>query len=360
MTTLLAEWETLCTQFERASALADQLAPVGVGPTPRVAVWSQDRVTLWRYGPAVATGGGVPLLVVYSLVNRPYLLDLQQDRSLIGGLVAAGHTVFLVYWGAPEYADRSLTLGDYIVRYLGGCVTEVLRATGARELDLLGVCQGGTFALCQAALEPQRVRRLVTMVTPVDFGVPGDTLGAYAREVDVARLVEAYGNVPGEFLRLAFQSLKPLGNTAGKVLALADAGGDAERVKNYLRMERWIADSPDQAGVAFEEFVRFFYRHNALARGTLVLAGRPVDLRRLQMPILNIHATRDHLVPPASSLALARLTDSRDYRSVAFDSGHIGVYVGSRAQREVPPLVSQFLSEVPAPVKAAKRRGARL
>jgi len=356
MTALLTEWETLCAQFERACSIADALGPVQVGPTPRVAVWSQERVTLWRYGPAVPADRGPPLLIVYSLVNRPYLLDLQPDRSLIGALVQAGHTVFLVDWGTPEQADRLLTLGDYIVGYLGSCVAEILRLTGAAQLDLLGVCQGGTFALCQAALEPARVRRLVTMVTPVDFGVPGDTLGAYAREVDVAKLVAAYGNVPGEFLRIAFQSLKPLGNTAGKVLALADADGDSERVANYLRMERWIADSPDQAGVAFEEFVRRFYRDNALARGSLTLDGRGVDLRRLRMPILNIHATRDHLVPPASSLALQRLSDSQDYRSLAFDSGHIGVYVGARAQREVPQAITRFLREGTELARSRQRR----
>ncbi len=359
MKTLQADWQTLCADYQRACSVAHALGAVSVGPTPRVAVWSRDRMTLWRYGPEIPSRGRTPLLIVYSLVNRPYLLDLERDRSLIGALVEAGHTVFLIDWGTPGYADRSLTLSDYIVRYLGGSVTQLLQATGCREFDLLGVCQGGTFALCHAALEPKAVRRLITMVTPVDFGVPGDTLAAYAREIDIDRLVAAYGNVPGEFLRLAFQSLKPLGNTAGKVLALAETGGDAARVATHLRMERWISDSPDQAGVAFEEFVRRFYRDNALARGELVLDGRAVDLRRLEMPILNIYATRDHLVPPSSSQALQHLTSSRDYHAVAFDSGHIGVYVGTRAQREVPPLITRFLGAARARAKTARRPASR-
>ena len=344
MSTPDPEWSEFVQRMGSAFEQAAKLAPVTVAPTPRERVWSCERLTLWRYGTARASRLSPPLLVVYSLVNRPYLLDLQADRSdLIGSLVALGHSVYLIDWGSPLREDRGLRLEDYVCRYIGGCVEEISRQTRVRALDLLGVCQGGTFALCYAALKPARVRRLVTMVTPVDFGTPGDVLAAYSRALNIDGLVALYGNIPGEFLRVAFASLKPLGNTLGKFVALADAGGDAVRLSNYLRMERWIADSPDQAGTAFAEFVQRFYRDNALVLGTLKLNGRKVELGKITMPLLNIYALRDHLVPPASSTALRAHVRSKSFRELAVDSGHIGVYVGARASREVPGAIAAFL-----------------
>src|SRR5208283_2567806 len=138
----------------------------------------------------------VPLLIVYALVNRPYMMDLQEDRSLIRGLLEQGLDVYLIDWGYPDGADRFTTLGDYIEGLLGACVERILSARSIRALNMLGVCQGGVFSLCYAALHPERVRNLVTMVTPVDFHTPDDLMSKWVRNIDVAAWV-AKGNVPG-------------------------------------------------------------------------------------------------------------------------------------------------------------------
>ena len=314
------------------------------GCSARDAVFQEDRVTLYRYRPQATTAGLPPLLICYALVNRPYMMDLQPDRSLIRGLLAHGLDVYLVDWGYPEAADRFLELDDYINRYLGGCIDHVRRTLGVPAVNLLGVCQGGTLALCHTALHPERVRNLVTMVTPVDFHTPENLLSKWIRGVDVERMVEVLGNIPGEMLNATFLALMPLRLTSQKYAAIADIADDPAALANFLRMENWIFDSPDQAGAAFAQFVRWFFQENRLVLGGLSIGGARVDLQRVDCPVLNIHASQDHLVPPSASLALRGLTGSRDYTGFEFDGGHIGIYVSARAQELLPATIAGWLA----------------
>jgi polyhydroxyalkanoate synthase len=285
---------------------------------------------LWRYRSLALPCGSPPLLIVYALVNRPTVLDLEPERSLIRGLLQAGLDVYLLEWGDPARADRDTTLADYVCRRLDRAVRRI--RTEHDALDLLGVCQGGTLALCYAALQPALLRRLVTMVTPVDFHTPENLLAKWARALDVERLVATTGNVPGELLNATFLALQPFRLGLAKYVALADLADDPAALASFLRMERWIFDSPDQAGAAFRQFVGEFYQRNALVAGTLELDGRRVDLRAITLPVLNVYATRDHLVPPSATRPLGRLVGSRAYTERAVPAGHIGIYV-SRAAR---------------------------
>jgi polyhydroxyalkanoate synthase len=283
------------------------------------------------------------LLIVYALVNRPYMMDLQEDRSLIRGLLAAGLDVYLIDWGYPDGADRFTTLADYIDDYLAGCVAEILRLHRLDALNILGVCQGGVFSLCYSALHPQQVRNLITMVTPVDFHTPADLLSKWVRKIDVAAWV-GDGNVSGDALNQLFLSLMPFRLTQQKYMELMRGNADRERIENFMRVEQWIFDSPDQAGAAFLEFVTWFYQENRLVGNRLEIAGRRVDLPSLQRPILNLIGRKDHLVPPAASAALQRLVGSGDVTTLEFDLGHIGMYISARAQREVPPAIAGWLA----------------
>ena len=331
----------------RMATAASTLATIdasGEGCSPREAVHRDGHAVLWRYRPTTADAGLAPLVICYALVNRPYMLDLQPDRSLIRGLLARGLDVYLLDWGYPGSEDRGVTLDDYLVRQLGGCIDHVRHAHRLASVNLLGVCQGGTMSLCHTALFPERVRNLVTMVTPVDFHTPDNLLSKWVQGVDIDRLVAVQGNVPGEWLNAAFLALMPLRLTVGKLAGLADIADDARALENFLRMERWIRDSPDQAGAAFAEFVRRFFQENRLVRGGLAIGGRPVDLRRIECPVFNVFATQDHLVPPSASRPLAGLTGSRDYSTLEFDGGHIGIYVSRSAQELLPAAIAQWLA----------------
>ncbi len=332
----------------RMARVSQQFATIDVhthAGSPRAEVFRQDKTVLWRYARTVEDANLPPLVICYALVNRPDMLDLQPDRSLIRGLLARGLDVYLVDWGYPDSGDSRLSLDDYVNRYLGACIDHVRRAHDIGSVNLLGVCQGGTMSVCHAALHPARVRNLVTMVTPVDFHTDENLLSKWIRRVDVDRMVEVLGNVPGELLNAAFMALMPLRLTAQKYAGLADIAEDRDALSNFLRMERWIHDSPDQAGTAFREFVREFFRENRLVRGGLEIGGRPVDPGAIRCPVLNVYATQDHLVPPSASRPLAALTGSRDYRAFEFDGGHIGIYVSRSAQELLPRTIAQWLEK---------------
>ena len=318
---------------------------IDTGVTPKDAVYTDDKLTLYRYRrPADVAQQKVPLLVVYALVNRPYMTDIQENRSTIKGLLATGQDVYLIDWGYPDQADRALTLDDYINGYLDGCVDHIREKHGLDKINILGICQGGSFSLMYTALHPSKVQNLVTMVTPVDFKTPDNLLSAWVQNIDVDLAVDTMGNIPGELLNWTFLSLKPFSLTGQKYVNMVDLLDDPDKVKNFLRMEKWIFDSPDQAGETFREFIKGFYQENGFIKGTARVGDRRLDLKQITCPVLNIYAMQDHLVPPAASKALNGLTGTEDYTELAFPGGHIGIYVSGKAQKEVTPAIGEWLN----------------
>ena len=333
--------------------IADTLArlqrarDVAVGCTEKRAVWTCGKTTLYHYLPLAATRrvprDTRPLLICFALVNRPYVLDLQPDRSLVRRLLEAGLSVYLIDWGDPDDADRHVGLEEYIERHLGGSVRYILGSHGSEALDLLGVCQGGVLSLCYSALHPGEVRNLVTLTTPVDFHTPDNLLSKWVRGLDTA-LIAASGNVPGEMLNGLFLALMPLRLAQQKYVRLLTSNPDQRTVEDFVRMEKWIFDSPPQAAAALAEFVRWFYQENRLVHGTLELAGRRVRLGDVRSPLLNLYALEDHIVPPAAAAALGHYVGSRDYSECAVATGHIGMYVSRAAGAEVPRRITAWLA----------------
>jgi polyhydroxyalkanoate synthase len=340
----MRELSALGARLRSGSHALPALGPVEVGQTPKSVVAKYDGATLYRFARQSPAAVATPVLIVYALVNRPYMTDLEPKRSMVRRLLDAGLDVYLVDWGYPRDAHRNLTLGDYINRYLDGFLDRVLQDHGIGGLNLLGICQGGTFAVCYAAIFPEKVSNLITMVTPVDFHTPDNLLSKWVRDIDVDLMVDTLGNVPGSLLNWLFASLKPARNGGGKMLELVDSIDDPERLRTFLRMEKWIHDSPDQAGEAFRQFVVEFFQNNRLVKGDLSVGGRPVRLDRITMPVLNVYATLDHIVPPAASRALEALIASSDYGELQFEGGHIGIYVSRKAQGIVAPRIAQWLA----------------
>ncbi len=338
--------ETLQWQRKLADGLKllPGVADVDYGVTERREVWSDGKVKLYRFVGDGASNGQPPLLIVYALVNRPYMVDLQDGRSLVQKLLASGQDVYVLDWGYPDRSERYLTLEDYLLRYVDGAVAHLRAQHGGAPVNLLGICQGGVFSLCYAALRPHKVRNLVTMVAPVDFHTPDNMLSHWARHVDVDLFVDTLGNIPADLMNASYLMLKPFRLNVQKYVGLMDILDDRQALEDFLRMEKWIFDSPDLAGEAFRQFVKQFYQDNGLVHGRIRIGDEPVDLRRLTMPLLNIYAEQDHLVPPAASRALRGLVGSDDYSELGFRGGHIGIYVSGRAQREVPSAIHGWLS----------------
>lgn len=321
---------------------------VTVGVTPKRAVFSLGQTTLYEYLPltdaAAVRRDIAPLLLCFALVNRPYVLDLQPDRSLVRRLLEAGLSVYLIDWGTADESERGTDLEDYIEARLGGCARHILHSSGHAALNLLGVCQGGVLSLCYTALHPQHVDRLITLTTPVDFQTPANLLSRWVRGLDTD-LVASCGNVPGEVLNTLFLALMPFRLTQEKYVKLLTGRPDQRAVEDFVRMERWIFDSPPQAATALAQFVRFFYQENALMRGTLRIGGRGVDLKRIHQPLLNLYALEDHIVPPDACAALKQCVGSQDYTAVPIATGHIGMYVSRAGREQIPRQIVAWLNE---------------
>ncbi len=329
-----------------------QLPAVEVGQSAHQTIYREDKLQL-KYYPAAADAPSCdhrPLLIVYALINRPYILDLQPDRSLIRALNQRGVPVYLIDWGYPDRADCYLDLDDYINGYIDNCVEAVCHHSHHSHhsrIDLLGVCQGGTLSLCYSALHPQRINKLICMVTPVDFRTPDNMLSHLAQQLDLNLALETNGNISGQMLTQAYKALMPIRLGLQKALNMPNQLSSIESALNFLRMEQWINDSPDLAGEACREFVQKFFHDNRFLNGDLEIGGQAVDLKNFSGPLLNIFAALDHLVPPAASKALASLTGSNDYQEQELTGGHIGVFVGRHAQQQLPDLISTWLSARP-------------
>ena len=336
-----------------------QTEDVDLATSPKDLVFQEDRVKVYHFRPRTKRTCPVPLLISYALVNRETMMDLEEGRSLVRNMLDHGLDIYIIIWGYPSRLDRYLTLDDYIDIYMNDCVDHVRKERGLEKINLMGVCQGGTFAAIYAALYPERVRNLVTMVTPIDFDTDDGLLNVWSRYMDVDLMVDTLGNIPGDFMNLGFLMLKPFQLMIDKYIGLVESGDDPATVRNFLRMERWIFDSPDQAGETLRKFVNDLYKENRLIKGRLEIGGRRVDLKRIDMPLLNIYAEQDHLVPPSSSKPLADLVSSTDTTTKSFPVGHIGMYVSSRSQRELAPTIAGWLIERCGGSARAKREPSR-
>ena len=341
--TAAAALTELTLQITETVARLRAARDVTVGCSVKQPLWSCGKTTLYRYAPLSGARRGRPVLICFALVNRPYVLDLQPDRSLVRRLLEAGLTVYLIDWGEPDDADRHLDLEDYIEQHLGGSVRHIRSRHGGARLDLLGVCQGGVLSLCYTALHGDDVVNLITLTTPVDFHTPEDLLSKWVRGIDTA-LLQSCGNVPGELLNALFLALMPLRLTQQKYVRLLTSHPDQRAVEDFVRMEKWIFDSPPQSAAALAQFVRWFYQENRLARDTLAIGRRRVSLKEIRQPLLNLYALEDHIVPAAASARLGELIGSRDYTGCAIATGHIGMYV-SRAGAGIPGRIVSWLAE---------------
>jgi polyhydroxyalkanoate synthase len=342
---LLEEATRLQQKIAAGARTLREVDDVTYGVTPKEAVYREDKITLYHFKSDKPSQRKTPLLICYALVNTPYMVDLQDDRSLVKNLMALGEDVYLIDWGYPDGADRFLSLDDYINGYLDRCIDVLRERHGVDAINLLGICQGGAFSLCYAATHQDKVKNLITMVTPVDFHTPDNMLSHWTRNLDVDLFIDTLGNVPADLMNYCYLTLKPMRLFQQKYVGLVDILDNKVELENFLRMEKWIFDSPDQAGEAFRQFIKDFYQGNKLLKGGLVIGDHEVSLKNVRAPVLNIFAEQDHLVPPNASRALEGAIGTKDYSQLAFKGGHIGIYVSGRAQREVPSAIHEWLGK---------------
>lgn len=344
--------EKLTRGLKRLAEIPEE--DLAIATVPRDEVWREDMVRLYRCRPVVERPHGVPIVIVYALVGRFQMIDLEAERSFVRKLLANGFDVYFLDWGLPTRAQRFLTIDDYVSGYLDDCVDVVRERSGSRQVNLIGICQGGVFTTCYAALFPEKVRNLALTVTPIDFH--GDKkepltgsgyMNQWARSLtgqDIDDLVDAYGSAPGSLVGFAFLMMNPISNLTKYTIDLIDVLGDDARLINFLRMERWISDRPDHPGEVLRQWFKDLYQDNKLIRNELHLGGRRVDLRNITMPVLNIYATGDTIIPMSCSRGVGGHFGTTDYTEVPVPGGHIGTFVGAKAQNILTPTLADWFT----------------
>ncbi|MGE0785961.1 MAG: PHA/PHB synthase family protein [Sandaracinaceae bacterium] len=314
-----------------------------VGSTPADVVHRENKWRLLRYRgePRYDT----PVLLVPSLINRHYVLDLLPGKSFAEYMAKQGFDVFCIDWGTPSDEDRYLSFDDIVDRYIGRAI-RVASSFGYRDkTHVLGYCMGGTFSSIHVAAHPERVASLLTLAAPVQFGDYG-LLEKWTRSdgFDVHALVGGFGNVPWQLLQASFHMLRPT-LSLWKAVKLVDRAWDDRFLDGFFATETWGNDNVDFPGACYATYIGELYRGNRLVRGEMALSGRRVALSDIRCPVLAITFADDNIVPPESATPLVELVGSTDKQHLHLPGGHVGAVVSSAAKAQLWPLIADFWAE---------------
>ncbi|HEY8089777.1 MAG TPA: alpha/beta fold hydrolase [Polyangiaceae bacterium] len=314
-----------------------------VAPTPRDVLWRDGCAQLYRFRrpESVRPAAAMPVLVVPSMINRWYVVDLRAGASLVGGLLVGGLDVHCLDWGIARDEDRYLTWDDVVAR-LARAVRFVKRATGAPRVGLVGYCMGATLAGIYAALHPDDVGAFVNLAGPFDFS-QGGLLRTMVdpRWFDAHSVAEA-GNVSASQMQSGFVALRPSSQLA-KWVGFLDRAHDAHSREAFDALETWAGDNIPFPGAAYDTYITDLYQKNALVRGEHRVGGRRVDLANIRCPVLTVAADRDTICPLPAARALHESCGSADKELFVVPGGHVGAVVGSRAPKVLYPAMRDWL-----------------
>ena len=355
---LAEDAERVQSRARKASDVLLEKMDTDVASTPCEVVYQEDRIKLKHYLPQTQTRYATPLLVVYALINRETMLDLQPGRSVVQTLLNSGIDLYMIEWGYPTRKDRFLGFDDHINGYMDNVINFIRERHGVTKINLMGICMGGTFCVIYSALYPDKIKNLITTVTPTYFETDKGLLHVWMKHVDADRLVDTYGNIPADVMNFGFLLLNPARLMIDKYVGFMENMDNKNFVENFVRMEKWIFDSPDLPGEVFRQFTKDCYQQNLLIQNRLEVGGKRIDLQKITMPVLNFYGKFDHLVPPEACEPLTRYVGSTDTENVCLDTGHIGIYVSSKCQKEFAPKIAAWLKERDATGSPRKTRKA--
>jgi polyhydroxyalkanoate synthase len=322
---------------------------IPVGLTPRKKIWQLNKTKLYYYESIKppAERYPIPLLLVYALINRPFIFDLAPGRSFIEYMLEEGFDVYLLDWGEPGTEDKNLLFDEYVTEYLSRAVRKMLRFSGADEFSMLGYCIGATLAVVYAAIYPEMpLRNLILLTAPIDFSnQPEGSMAVWLEEgrVDIDEIVDTMGNVPGEMIALWAKLLKPLENFLGSYVTLFKQMGNPTAVRGWQSINRWVEDVIPLSGGAFRQFVVEYLRGNELIRGQHEINGEVVKLSNIEAALLNIVAQFDHLVSQSQSESIMEMVSSEDKEIRVIPSTHVGIMASRRAKYKLWPELVDWL-----------------
>lgn len=268
--------------------------------TPGAVVYENELVQLIQYRPMTDKVHEIPLLLVPSVVNKFYILDLSPEGSFVRYFVSRGFTVFIVSWRGTTPELQHLTWDDYVEKGVIAPIGAASAITGQKKINVLGYCVGGT--LLASALAVLAARRkypaasMTLLIAMLDYADPGE-IGVYLGRMFPARRMQEIakgGIVSGKDLTRTFSSLRANDLVWSFV------------INNYLKgklpyafdLFYWNTDDSNLPGPMFSSYLRECYVENRLIEpGGMTVCGKPVDLRKIDLPTYIFNASEDHLVP---------------------------------------------------------------
>ncbi|MGA8727410.1 MAG: alpha/beta fold hydrolase [Terracidiphilus sp.] len=320
-----------------------------IAQTPKQLVWTLNKAKLYRYLPVLPPEKRhpIPLLLIFALMNRPYILDLRPGHSFVEFMVSNGYDVYLLDWGSPGFEDRNLKFDDYTLDYMPRAIRRVKALSGVEEFSMLGWCIGAILTTIYAALRPDDgLRNLLLLTAPLDFSNrQGLTFARWTDEkyFDVEKVLAAFGNMPGEMIDYGAKALKPVENYITNYCKLWDNLDNPMVVEAWHAMNTWVTDNIPLAGGVFRQLIVDLYRNDRLMKGELMIRGQRVDLRRLRANLLTVIAEGDHITPPCQSEAILAKIGSTDKEIFHVPGGHIGIMAGSNAHKMTWPHIDGWL-----------------
>lgn len=322
------------------------LAGVGraeVGTTPKEVVWGRDKVQLYRYE-SERRSISPPVLLVMSLVSKPYVLDLRPGNSFVEALLRRGFDVYMLDWGTPDAAEAGNTFETYCDEYIPFACAAAMRKSQASEIHAFGYCFGGVLSLMFAAGHPEiPLRSLSLMATPIDFAAMGGMLQVLRDpRTDVGTFIDETGNVPAATMLRGVSMTKVTGDlsTYASLLASLDK---REYIAAHEAMHGWAHDHIPFPGACFRQMVEWIVRDNRLAENRIVTARGALDFTSIACPVMNAVGTADHIVPIESNRPVLDIVPRVD--DLMFDAGHVGLLLGKRAHGvSIPGMIDWIAS----------------
>lgn len=320
-----------------------------IAQTPKQLIWTLNKAKLYRYSPVVPAERRhrVPLLLVFAIMNRPSILDLRPGHSFVEFMVGHGYDVYLLDWGSPGIEDKGTKLDDYAMEYLPRAIRKMKTVSGSNVFSMLGWCIGAILTTIYAAVRPEHgLRNLLLLTAPLDFSNRNSV--TFARWTDeryfnVEKILDAFGNMPGEMIDFGAKALKPVDNYITNYWKLWDNLDNPRAVEAWHAMNTWVTDNIPMAGAAYRQLIAEFYRKNALMEGTLRVRNKLVDLKKIEANLLTVIAEGDHITPPCQSEAILNKVSSTDKEVYRIPGGHIGIMAGSAAHRTTWPHIEKWL-----------------
>jgi polyhydroxyalkanoate synthase subunit PhaC len=340
---LTEEVQEAFRKVEKARNILYTAGNIGVGETPNEVLVEERVYRLLHYQQMVSKTARTPILVVYALINRSYVLDLQPDKSWIRSLLSQGFDVYLIDWKTPTAADKYVSFDDYVNCYIDDCVEAVLEKNKVEKLTLHGYCMGGTMSSMYTALHQDKVRNLAVIAPVIDGQKDFTVIGNLAKNMDGDKMLQVTGNLQSEQLYALYMSLKPFKQGINKYLNFIQNVDNEQFISNFLRLEKWLYDTPPIAGETFRQWISDIYQKSLLVKNEMRLNDKTVDLSTIKVPLLNVIAEEDHLVSPQCSAPLNDVVSSNDKRLMRFHTGHVGLIASLYSQNNVLPKVGQWL-----------------